>query len=292
MASSERVSPRHAPFPSRRLLFDPRTWRNRGGLVGIGSPEQREYPGHSPALLAFHGFGATPQEVDMLVEVARKRGLAACAPVLPGHATHARDLATKTFDDWLAAAQAELNRWRVQGKVILAGMSLGGLIAARLAADAPADVCGLALFGNALRLAAPYPSHWLAVAMRLRLPQAWWIPKLCADIEDPEQRMRHLGYDVEPIRAGIEVYRGGLQTVPRLKNITCPTLIVHGALDKVCPVGNVEWQKQALGTADVSTVILPRSGHVIVEDVERDQAAAALDSFIGRLLHGLPEAPG
>lgn len=288
MASSEKARAERTPFPSRRLLLKPQTWHRRGSLVGVGSPRARDYAGRAPALLALHGFGGTPQEVEILIETARKRGLAASAPLLPGHGTHPRDLTTKTFDDWLSAARGELMRLRARGKVIVAGMSLGALIAARLAADAPTEVCGLALFGNALRLSSPYPLRWLAVAQHLHLPHVWWIPKLCPDIEDPAQRPHHLGYDVEPIRAGIEVYRGGLATVPRLKNITCPTLIVHGALDKVCPVSNVEWVKQALGTTDVTTVILPRSGHVIVEDYERDRAAASLAAFIDRLLQEAP----
>jgi len=277
MASN--AKPERAPFPPRSLLLRPGTWRNRGRLVGSGSAEPRRYAGRTPALLALHGFGATPQEVEILVEVARERGLAALAPVLPGHASHVRALAPRTFEDWLAAARVELQALAAAGRVVVAGMSLGAIIAAHLASDEP-TVCGLALFGNALRLTSPYPARWLAVAQHLHLPRRWWIPKLCADIEAPAARARHQGYDVEPIRAAIEVYRGGLQTVARLGKITCPTLIVHGAHDQVCPVGNVEWVRAALGTRDVRTVVLPNSGHVVTEDHDRMQAAAALDSFI------------
>ncbi len=272
------------PFPSRALLLWPPTWRNRGGLVGAGSPAPVRHEGRAPALLVLHGFGGTPREVGAMVEVARRHGLAVSAPLLPGHGTHAGDLESKAFEDWLDAARTELDRLRTHGKVIVTGLSLGAVLAARLAADVSSDVCGLALFANALHLASPYPARWLAVAQRLHLPRTWWIPKLCADIEDPEQRPLHLGYDVELIGAAIEVYRGGIETRARLQNITCPTLFVHGALDQVCPVRNVDRVVKALGTHDVRSVILPNSGHVVTEDRERDQAVAALDAFVARLL--------
>ena len=237
-------------------------------------------------MLAIHGFGGTPREVEILIDVARNRGLAASAPLLPGHGSHVRQLASQTFDDWLRAARAQLYRLQAQGDVILVGLSMGSVIAARLAADAGTGVRGLALFANALRLASPYPAQWLAVAERLHLPRNLWIPKLAADIEDFTARQAHLGYDAEPIRAAIEVYRGGGETRRLLKYITCPTLLVHGALDKVCPVSNVDLVVQALGTRDATSVILQRSGHVVTEDCERERAAAALDAFVARLLSG------
>ena len=252
--------------------------------MGAGSPAPARSEGRAPALLALHGFGGTPREVEALVEVARSRGLAASAPLLPGHGSHARDLESKKFEDWLDAARTELDRLHLHGKVIVTGLSLGAVLAARLAAEVSSSVCGLALFANALYLASPYPARWLAIAERLHLPRTWWVPKLCADIEDPEQRPLHLGYDIEPIGAAIEVYRGGIDTRARLQRVTCPTLFVHGALDQVCPVRNVARVVKALGTQDVRSVILPCSGHIITEDRDREQAVAALDAFVARLL--------
>ena len=54
----------------------------------------------------------------------------------------------------------------------------------------------------------------------------------------------------------------------RLGQIRCPTLIIHGALDRVCPVSNAWRVAIQLGTKDVRVVILPRSQHIITRDVE------------------------
>ena len=241
-------------FPPSWFILKPQTWRNRGSLTGRGEPRPRRESGKSPAVLAIHGFGGTPREVDVLVDVAQELGLCAVAPLLPGHGTHVRDLARTHFDDWVAAARAELETLRRQGEVIVAGLSLGATIAARLAADVP--VKGLALLGNALWLNSPYPSLWLSMAQHVRIPKSFWIPKLAPDIEDVEKRAQHLGYDAQLVTAAVEVYRGGRDTQPRLSSIHCPTLLIHGRLDKVCPVANVNRVLDRLGTKDVRRVIL------------------------------------
>ena len=52
-----------------------------------------EASGSGPGVLALHGFGATPQEVGIVVDIARELGLGAIAPLLPGHGTSVYDLA-------------------------------------------------------------------------------------------------------------------------------------------------------------------------------------------------------
>ncbi|HMJ09805.1 MAG TPA: hypothetical protein VK524_00295, partial [Polyangiaceae bacterium] len=96
----------------------------RGHLIGIGSPAALTRSGKSPALLALHGFTGTPLEVELAVDVAEELGLAAFAPLLPGHGTHARDLAKLRFDDWLAAAEEAFDTLaREHERVVVAGLS-------------------------------------------------------------------------------------------------------------------------------------------------------------------------
>ena len=82
----------------------------RGGLIGEGAPAAIERAGKSPAVLALHGFTGTPLEVELAVDVAAELGLAACAPLLPGHGTHARDLASRKFRDWIVAEARALSQ--------------------------------------------------------------------------------------------------------------------------------------------------------------------------------------
>lgn len=268
-------------FPSSWEILRPSTWQGRGSLSGPGHPETRREVGRSPSLLAIHGFGGTPREVDLLVDIAARRGLSATAPLLPGHGTHVRDMAATRFEDWVGAARAELDALQVKGDVIVAGLSLGAVIAARLAAET--KIAGLVLLANAMWLQGPYPALWLSMAQHLPLPGSWWVPKLAPDIEDAELRREHLGYDAQLIRAAIEVYRGGRDTRGRLGSIACPTLLMHGRLDKVCPVNNARRVAAALGTRDCRTVILEESGHILTRDRERSVVAEEFERFLSRL---------
>ena len=265
MASSANRNQKGQSSPASYEILWPSTWRNRGSLVGPGSPEARHLTGRTPSLLAIHGFGGTPRDVDLLLDIAAKMGLAASAPLLPGHGTRVQDLISTRYEDWLSAALAEYRTLRKHGDVIVAGLSLGAVIAARIASESPA--AGLVLLANAFWLNSPYPARFLAVAEQLPLPKNWWVPKLAPDIDDLERRKEHLGYDAQLIGSALEVYRMGRENRLRLGSITCPTLVIHGQLDKVCPAS-----------------ILANSGHILTRDRERDEVTRECHLFLARLV--------
>jgi hypothetical protein len=51
--------------------------RRRGSLMGEGVADAIVVEGGAPYVLALHGFSGTPQEVGLVVEVARELGLGA-----------------------------------------------------------------------------------------------------------------------------------------------------------------------------------------------------------------------
>ncbi len=253
------------------------------GLQGTGSPESRSFPGASPAVLCLHGFCSTPEEVLPCARVAHELGLRAEAPLSPGHGERARALSQTRYSDWFAAARTHAQRLKSEGRLILCGLSLGSLLALETYLEAPEQVDGLVLLANALWLTAPFPSWALSLASRLRLPE-FGFPKFSSDIADPVARKHHLTYAVQPTHAAIEVLKAGARLSQRLSEVRCPTLIVHGAHDHVCPVSNAWRAAAALGTEDVRVVVLPRSRHIISYDHDRAQLARELRCFFGRFV--------
>ena len=121
----------------------------------IGGPPlgTLDVPGTGPAVLALHGFGATTQEVLLVIEIARELGLRALAPLLPGHGSSVHDLARMRFGDWHGAAERALETLvQENGQVIVVGSSMGSLIALDLAADHPDQVAGVGVLGSPIRL--------------------------------------------------------------------------------------------------------------------------------------------
>jgi pimeloyl-ACP methyl ester carboxylesterase len=150
--------------------------------------------------------------------------------------------------------------------VILAGLSLGSLVATQLVLDDNRGVAGLVLMANAFFLA-PFPAWPLRVFDHVPAGD-FFMPKLDADIGDDVARKNHLGYSAQPVRAAVSVLRAGQELFQRLAEVQCPTLVVHGAKDRLCPVSNAWRVAERLGSADRRVVILPRSHHIVTRDFD------------------------
>jgi len=239
-------------------------------------------PGRVPSVLCLHGFTGVPEEVRLGCDVAQRLGLATRAPLLPGHGTSAVELAKTGFADWLAVAQTAFDELRRDGPVILVGLSMGSLLATELTLSAPGDVAGLVLMSNAFWLGAPHPTWALHGVRALGLGQLQF-PKNGADIGDPSAKQSHVTYTAQPLSGAWEVLRAGERLRERLTDIHRPTLILHGARDRVCPVDNAWRAAERLGTAQVRVVIFPRSHHIITRDRERERVGAELERFLCEL---------
>lgn len=251
-------------------------------LIGTGDPGPIRAAGKSPGILALHGYGGTPREVELFASVARELELSASAPLLPGHGTCATDLARTRWVDWSRAASAAYDELG-PGARIVGGLSLGSLLAIQLAAAHPDTVRGLILVANATWLAPP--TSWALAVMSL-LPEAldFSLPKLTSDIADPAARRSHLTYGAQPVRAAVDVYRGGKLCRKLLERVRCPTLILHGARDRVCPSTNAARVAALLGPNATRVVTFPRSRHILTRDIDRAAVRRELSSFVKSLL--------
>ncbi|HKQ69298.1 MAG TPA: alpha/beta fold hydrolase, partial [Polyangiaceae bacterium] len=197
------------------------------------------------------------------------------------------DLMRVGWNDWTEAAARALDElYECTGKpAIVAGLSLGSLLATHLAANFGSRVAGLAVMANATRLSlASRAPLWIFDVTR-PFGNAFFMPKAGADIRDPSARERHLTYDVNPIKSAIEVMRAGRVVSAELGRVTCPTLVIHGRFDRVCPVANARRFADGLGTKDVEVRIMANSGHIVTSDWDRGDVARRLDAFLSRTAH-------
>lgn len=106
--------------------------------------------------LVFHGFAGNPAQMTGLIDVLSAYDGNIIAPRIYGHFDQNMDqLDDATFDQWLEQGRAALSVAQGLGEtVIVAGYSLGGLIASRLALETPEQIDGLILLAPAWRLTA------------------------------------------------------------------------------------------------------------------------------------------
>lgn len=250
-------------------LVDPRPFARGDGELGA---------------LVVHGLTGTPHEVRSLAVALADRGFAVRVPALAGHADLAA-LEGSRWREWYASVEAAWTELRRGGRrrTMIAGFSLGGLLALRLAALRPTEVVAIATFGVPLSLP-PWQRRAIAALARLRglAGIGRWIGVL--DKHGPDVRvLRELeaspSLTAFPWPSLAELVALQDEVGELLPHVRAPLLVVHGRLDHTAPVANAERIAQRTGSVRVQRLILPRSFHQVGLDVDRDAAAAALVRF-------------
>jgi carboxylesterase len=253
-------------------------------MLGAGAAEFFA-GGDPPCVVAFHGFGGTAAELRPLLDSIAQAGHAVDAALLPGHGTRVEDLQDATFERWLGAGRLRAAAAAAKyGRFVLLGFSLGSLVAMELAAERPEGLAGLVVLGNALTLSPPLRA-WFGLLSRLgrHLPDVYVLKTRAGDLVDQSAMPGLLTYDRSPLRSALEVYRAGIRVRAVSSRIVCPTLILHGLRDAVCPWQNARRLAHQLGSADVTLRVFERSAHVIACDAERDEVGREVVSFVRRL---------
>src|SRR3954452_2557997 len=115
--------------------------------------EPESLDGGPHGALVLHGFTGNPGSMKGLAHALADAGFAVELPLLPGHGTAIEDMLPTTWADWSVAAEAALERLeaRVDGKVVVAGLSMGGSLTAWLGTRRP-ELAGLVFINAAIEL--------------------------------------------------------------------------------------------------------------------------------------------
>jgi pimeloyl-ACP methyl ester carboxylesterase len=177
----------------------------------------------------------------------------------PGFGSSGSGRAWPSLDDQASAVAALLPD--DDRPVVLLGHSLGGAVAARVAADHPHRVAGLVLLAASL-------SPDLEVVHPLQRIGDW--PPLRALLP---RNIRHANSELLTFEAELRT----LQT--RLNRVRARVAIVHGSLDDLVPVANVPYMQAELsGAQALRTMVLPGRNHFLPwnsADVVREAIAWA-----------------
>ena len=245
------------------------------------------FEGGPVGCLLVHGFSGSPPEMRPMGEYLAQQGLTVLGVRLAGHGTSPEDMATTTWRDWVASAEAGLRELEsLCEQVFMAGLSMGGLITLHLAAHHP-------LAGIVVMAAPAYIADW-----RFRLlPLAqyfvrWFTPDIEPDPTDPETENRLSSYSVLPVRCIVSL--GELIRLVRreLPQGEAPALIMQGEKDHHVPTDSAPIIFEELGAAEKELVWWPNSGHCITVDSEREAVWARAYEFIAQHSHRLVEKRG
>ncbi|GGN01049.1 carboxylesterase [Thermus composti] len=220
-------------------------------------------------LLLLHGFTSHPVlTLGPLPGVLREAGFSVVQPALPGHGTRPEDLLEVRFEDWLRVAEkAYLDLPEPRGVV---GLSMGGLLAAHLAARHPTKA-----------LVALAPAFALKNPLAPLAPYLYWlIPRFPGppSIEDPALRRQNPNYPYFPTRAVRELLALIHQTPEVLPRVKAPALVVEAGKDRV--VKGVRRYYELLGSPKKAYRVFPQSGHDLLLDRDREAVAQAVRDWL------------
>lgn len=215
------------------------------------------------AVLLLHGFTGAPSEMRPLGEFLNSQGYTVCCPRLPGHGTTLEDCEQSTAAQWYAVAEAACDQLLKEYRTVcVAGLSMGGLLAVKLAAVKPIK-----------------KAVFLAPAITLQDKRVWLYPilkyfiKYLPKLKKPLGKMGkyNITYKKMPTKPLGGIFK--LQKECRkklLQQVKIPALILQSKIEKtVDPLGAQElYCGIATPEAEKKLVWLENSGHILTLDKE------------------------
>lgn len=233
----------------------------------------------SRAALLLHGFTGTPFEMRRVANELVARGYRCVGPVMAGHEKTHVELGRVHWREWIDVAAEHLERLsKDSGEVVVAGMSMGGLVTLSLGAShTPAAIGAM---GAPLWL--PRSMRWGIPVMKYLRPYA---PKSEGpDLREPEARSQHPGFDTIPVAATHQILSLQKHVRQALPRIICPTFVAHGSHDKTA---NPRDAYRILGEVNAGERALfmgKDSGHVISVDYDSAECTRRMGDFFDAAL--------
>jgi len=230
-------------------------------------------------VLVLHGFTSHIHCVDPLVEPLDEENLPYRLPILRGHGTRYEDMAGTTDRDWYEDAEnALLDLWREVEKVVVVGLSMGGLVTLELAARHRDKVAGVVTVAAALRFADPLAGTMPVLSRFIRfLPS----PNSYNDMELKKKENRN--YPKFSTRAFAHLWRYSRKITNLLPSVDAPILILQSHKDQVVTPRSAQMMYDKVSSTDRDLMWFEASGHEMFLDLERDAVTEAVMAFIRRI---------
>ncbi|WP_069649152.1 alpha/beta hydrolase [Caloranaerobacter ferrireducens] len=231
------------------------------------------FRGNNIGCLLIHGFTGSPAEMRLLGEFLNKQGCTVKGVLLKGHGTTVEDMEQTTWKDWLSSAEVELiDLMHKCDKVVVIGLSMGGIIALKLAERFNVDAV--------VSIAAPIKivNRKVYFARVIKYFKKY-IPKPEKKFDD-DLKDYCISYDRTPVAAIPHLLKLIRITKRRLRKIKSPILIIQSKNDKTVRYESAEYIFEKVGSELKKLVYLKESGHVVTLDLEREKVFNEIKKFL------------
>lgn len=229
-------------------------------------------------VLLIHGFTGTPKSIEPWAYELNSAGFTAHVPRLAGHGSDWREMRKTDWGDWLASVDEALKNLAAEvDEIFIAGFSMGGALALRLAEIYPDRISGLLLLNPTI-----YDNH---IRMTLAKYLAPFVPSIKSegtDVAKPgalitsQQRLSlHAANSLHKFR---HIVRKDLNL------ISTPIKIFLSKQDHVVPPSNGLLIANSIRSERVEMTYFERSYHVVTLDYDAEQLFEESIEFINSLV--------
>jgi len=252
------------------------------------------------AVLLVHGLTGTPAEMRSLSKKLLAQGFSVMCPRLAGHCGSIAELKKSRWQDWYNTVEQSFEALKSEHRqVYVAGLSMGALLALRLAAHKGERVAGLGLLSATF-----FYDGWNMpkYKRRLLLPLVIYSPlkrfiswtetapygikcertraTVQAVLENRDANTaEQIGIFRTPavtILESVRLIRAARQALSRVYS---PTLIVHAVEDDMASVKNAHYVAKHIAASEVETFLVDDTYHVLTLDKRKHQVAERLCTF-------------
>ncbi|MDF7666542.1 alpha/beta fold hydrolase [Orbaceae bacterium ESL0727] len=256
-------------------------------------------PGNRNGVLLIHGLTGTPNEMRILAKGLNRVGFSVYAVQLAGHCGNEADLNRTTWQDWYKSVEAGADYLASQvDNLFVAGLSMGSLLALKLAADRPKQVKGVGVFGVTFRYDGWSMPFWAKKLFFLLVwLKKWHLFQKVSFIEKPpyglkDERIRATvsesmlsgdsaaaGLAGNPFPALAEMQLLAKVVRKQLPDVVAPCLIMHARHDDIADINTNARLVEKNVSGPTTLIALENSYHMITIDSERREVIKAASAF-------------
>ncbi|WP_243041505.1 alpha/beta hydrolase [Dyella sedimenti] len=254
------------------------------------------FEGGRSGVLLIHGLTGTPAEMRLVGKGLSRAGFSTYGMQLAGHCGNADDLIATGWHDWYASVEAAAERFRQEvDHLFVAGLSMGAVLALKLAAEHPDWVKGVGVYGATFKYDGWATPWYGKLSFLLPLIDRFGIGRhrMVHENEPYGLRDERLRQQISSLMLGGDSAAAGLPGNPwpslaqmykmaavvrrDLPRVAAPCLIAHATEDDVASIGNARLVERSV-SGPVETLWLEDSYHMVTIDRQRrlliDRSAA------------------
>ncbi|WEN16535.1 alpha/beta fold hydrolase [Rhodanobacter sp. AS-Z3] len=259
------------------------------------------FEGGRSGVLLIHGLTGTPMEMRLLGKGLNKAGFTVHGMQLAGHCGDANDLLATGWRDWYASVEAAADTMLTKvDHLFVGGLSMGALLALKLAADRPQQIAGVGVYGATFRYDGWSIPRMARLSFLLPLLKKVGIGRGRSFMEQPpygirDERLRAqvstamlsgdsaaAGLPGNPWYSLAEMYGLAADVRRQLPQVSSPCLVAHASEDDVASVKNAELVMREVN-APTELLLLDDSYHMITIDKQRRTLIERSATFFGSI---------